>query len=385
MKLKDVFKTIKKSTGAEELEKSTLAKPVDYLSTGNYAINRVLTGDINKGFPVGRISCIAGASQSGKSLLAANTIVEALKNDKVDQVFIFDSEGGVLVDYFKKFDIDINKIQHIPVISLEECAVKMLNVYDTLVKAKQEYLEDPENNDDVRVLCILDSIGALSSDKLINDAVKKDQMVADMGSSAKLRNNLMRGLMMRVPISGATLLIINHIYDDPAAGMFGMSKIKNMGGGKGLEYSSHVILQCEKLLVKSNNNEYITGLEDKSDTDEGNFYKGNRLRFFVVKNRIAKPAFQATVYLDFDKGYNKWDGLIEDSVRWGYINEVRGGYIVPSYSDKRITHKELITNDEIFGSFIEKFNKESIEKMSYSNSTSKQLDEIVEEIEETID
>lgn len=379
MKLKEIVKSIQKSTGAELLEDSALAKPTDYLSTGNYAINRVLTGDIHKGFPVGRISCIAGASQSGKSLLVANTIIEAIKNDKVDTVYIFDSEGGVLVDYFKKHGVDMSKIQHIPVISLEECAVKMLNTYDTLVKAKQEYKDDPENNDDIRALCVLDSIGALSSDKLINDAVKKDTMVADMGSSAKLRNNLMRGLMMRVPMSGATLLIVNHIYDDPSGGMFGVSKIKQMGGGKGLEYSSHVILQCEKLLVKANNADYMTGLEN-GDEDEGNFYKGNRLRFFVVKNRIAKPAFQATVYLDFDKGYNKWDGLIEDSIRFGYIQEVRGGYVVPSYSDKRVTHKELITNDAIFNSFIEKFNEKSIEKMSYSSAVSQELDKIDEEI-----
>ena len=379
MKLKEIVKSIQKSTGAELLEDSALAKPTDYLSTGNYAINRVLTGDIHKGFPVGRISCIAGASQSGKSLLVANTIIEAIKNDKVDTVYIFDSEGGVLVDYFKKHGVDMSKIQHIPVISLEECAVKMLNTYDTLVKAKQEYKDDPENNDDIRALCVLDSIGALSSDKLINDAVKKDTMVADMGSSAKLRNNLMRGLMMRVPMSGATLLIVNHIYDDPSGGMFGVSKIKQMGGGKGLEYSSHVILQCEKLLVKANNADYMTGLEN-GDEDEGNFYKGNRLRFFVVKNRIAKPAFQATVYLDFDNGYNKWDGLIEDSIRFGYIQEVRGGYVVPSYSDKRVTHKELITNDAIFNSFIEKFNEKSIEKMSYSSAVSQELDKIDEEI-----
>jgi len=189
----------------------------------------------------------------------------------------------------------------------------------------------------------------------------------------------MRGLMMRVPMSKATLLIVNHIYDDPSAGMFGMSKIKNMAGGKGLEYSSHVILQCEKLLVKTSNTDFMTGLEDDKSADEGNFYKGNRLRFFVVKSRIAKPAFQATVYLDFDKGYNKWDGLIEDAVRYGYIQEVRGGYIVPSYSDKRITHKDLITTDEIWSSFIEKFNADSVKKMSYSNAISEEISQIEDE------
>lgn len=380
MKKTDALKSIKKNTGAETLADSTLAKVTDYLSTGNYAINRVLTGDIYKGFPTGRISCIAGASQSGKSLLVANTVIEALKNDKVDIVYIFDSEGGVLVDYFKQHGVDMTKIMHIPVKSIEDCAVKMLDTYDTLCKAQEEYEDDPDNNDEIRALVVLDSIGALASDKLITDAVKKDQMVSDMGSSAKLRNNLMRGLMMRVPMSKATLLIVNHIYDDPSAGMFGMSKIKNMAGGKGLEYSSHVILQCEKLLVKTSNTDFMTGLEDDKSIDEGNFYKGNRLRFFVVKSRIAKPAFQATVYLDFDKGYNKWDGLIEDAVRYGYIQEVRGGYIVPSYSDKRITHKDLITTDEIWASFIEKFNADSIKKMSYSNAISEEISRIEDEV-----
>ena len=380
MKKTDALKSIKKNTGAETLADSTLAKVTDYLSTGNYAINRVLTGDIYKGFPTGRISCIAGASQSGKSLLVANTVIEALKNDKVDIVYIFDSEGGVLVDYFKQHGVDMTKIMHIPVKSIEDCAVKMLDTYDTLCKAQEEYEDDPDNNDEIRALVVLDSIGALASDKLITDAVKKDQMVSDMGSSAKLRNNLMRGLMMRVPMSKATLLIVNHIYDDPSAGMFGMSKIKNMAGGKGLEYSSHVILQCEKLLVKTSNTDFMTGLEDDKSIDEGNFYKGNRLRFFVVKSRIAKPAFQATVYLDFDKGYNKWDGLIEDAVRYGYIQEVRGGYIVPSYSDKRITHKDLITTDKIWASFIEKFNADSIKKMSYSNAISEEISQIEDEV-----
>lgn len=378
MKLKDAIKSIGKSTGAQEIEDSALAKVTEYLSTGSYAINRVLTGSIYNGFPVGRISTIAGESQSGKSLLVANTIIEALKANKVDVVYIFDSEGGVLVDYFKQHKVDMSKINHIPVISLEQCAVKMLNLYDTLVTARQEWLDDPSNNDEIRALVVLDSIGGLSSDKLITDAVKKDQMVSDMGASAKLRNNLMRGLMMRVPMSNATLLIVNHIYDDPAAGMFGASKIKQMGGGRGLVYSSHVILQCDKLLVKSNNDEYITG-EEKDDDSVG-FYKGNRLRFFVVKSRIAKPAFQATVFLSFDHGYNKWDGLVEDAISWGFIQEVRGGVIVPSYSDKKITRKELITNDKVWETFIDKFEKMSIEKMSYSNATSQELDKIEEDI-----
>ena len=377
MKLKDVVKNISKATGAEQLNESTYAEVKEFLDTGNMALNRVLTGDITKGVPVGRITTLFGQSGSGKSLIAATTAALALKNNKVDVVYIFDSEGGTLVNVFKQHDVDMSRVNHVPIASVEQCSVKMLQTYDMLVKARQEYLADPENNDNVRVLCILDSYGALAADKLVNDAVNKDKMAQDMGIGAKLKNNLMRGLMMRVVQSNATLLIINHEYQDPGA-MF-TSKIHNMAGGLGIQFASHVILQTEKLLIKSTDTEFMTGLE-KDNADTG-FFKGNKMKFFVVKNRICKPAYQATVFVDFNTGIAKYDGLIEDAVKMGYLNEVRGGYICPSYSDKRITYKELIRNDNIWNTFLDKFNEQSIREMTYSNSTTDALDEIEKEIE----
>lgn len=272
----------------------------------------------------------------------------------------------------------MTRVNHIPVASIEQCAVKMLQVYDTLVQARQEYLDDPDNNEEIRALCILDSYGALAADKLINDAVNKDKNSMDMGLGAKMKNNLMRGLMMRVVQSNATLLIINHEYQDPGA-MFA-SKVHNMAGGLGIQFASHLILQCEKLLVKSTDNEFMTGLE-KDDADVG-FFKGNKIKFFVVKNRVCKPAYTATVFVDFNTGIAKYDGLISDAIKFGYLTEVRGGYECPTYSDKRITYKELIKNDSIWNSFIKDFNQKSIETMSYSNSTTQELNEIEEEIED---
>ena len=377
MKIKDALKNIKKSTGAESLEDSSYAEVKDFLDTGSYALNRVLTGDIYKGIPAGRISTFYGQSGSGKSLIAANTAALALKNNKVDVVYIFDSEGGTLVNIFKKHGVDMSKVNHIPVASIEQCSTKMLQTYDMLVQARQEYLADPENNDDVRALCILDSYGALAADKLISDVVNKDKTAMDMGLGAKLKNNLMRGLMMRVVQSNATLIVINHEYQDPSA-MFA-SKIHNMSGGLGLQFASHVQLQCEKLLIKSTDTEFMTGLE-KSDDDVG-FFKGNKMRFFVVKNRVCKPAYQATVYVDFNTGIAKYDGLIEDAVKMKFLEEVRGGYICKTYSDKKVTYKELISNDEIWNTFIEDFNKQSKMLMEYSNSTSQALDEIEQSIE----
>lgn len=379
MKLKDVVKSIQKQTKAQTIDESAFAKVTEFLDSGSYAINRVLTGDIHKGFAVGRVTTLFGLSQSGKSLIAANTIVNALKNNQVDVVYIFDSEGGTLVDFFKKHDVDLSKINHIPVASIEQCSVKMLQVYDELVKARQEYLDDPENNDNIRALCVLDSYGALAADKLVNDAVNKDKTAMDMGLGAKLKNNMMRGLMMRVVQSNATLLVINHAYQDPGA-MF-TSKIQNMAGGKGIEFASHVILQCEKVFVKSTDMDFLTGLE--SNDDEVGFYKGNKLKFFTVKNRVCKPMFTAQVYLDFSSGISKYDGLIADAVKFGFLQEVRGGYVCPSYSDKKVTYKDLVKNDEIWATFLEKFNEKSKTLMEYSNATSRELDKIEAELDES--
>lgn len=372
MKLTEALKNIKKSVGAETLKDSPLAEVKDFLDTGSYAINRVLTGDIHKGVGVGRITTFFGLSQSGKSLIAAQTAIKALKDNKVDVIYLIDSEGGSLINTYRSAGIDMDRIVYVPVSSVEECAVQMIKIYDQLVKIHEDFLKDPDNNEDLRALCILDSYGALKSEKLINDAVKKDQMVQDMGLTAKLKNNMINVLMMKVVKSNATLIVINHEYQDPAA-MFA-SKIHNMSGGKGIEFASHTILQCEKLMVKSTDTELLTGFE--KDGDEVGFYKGNKMKFFSTKNRICKPCFQASVFVDFTNGISKYDGLIEDAVKFGFIEPVRGGYIIKSYSDKRIPYKELVCNDEIWNTFIEDFNKKSIEVMSYSNSMDKELADI---------
>lgn len=377
MKLKDTLKSIRKATGAVASNESMLTKITDWLSTGSYAINRCITGDIYKGFPQGRISIIYGESQSGKSLIVANTVIEALKANKVDIVYYLDSEGGGLWDYFDAHNVDRTKIEYIAVADVEECKKALINIYDTLDQAKKDYEDDPDNNDNIRAIVVLDSFGALSTKKSLTDIVDKDKVVSDMGSSARAKNDMMSLVMMRVVRTNCALLVINHTYDNPGA-MYA-SKYKDMPGGKKLVYSAHVMLQTNKKLIKSTDVDWISG-KDETKNEVG-YIKGNVFKFFCTKNRVSKPGFECEVYISFDDGIQKWDGLIEDAVKYGFIQEVRGGYIVPSYSDKRITHKELISNDEIWNTFLTDFNKMSIDKLSYSNETSRELDKIEAELD----
>ena len=378
MKKSEFIKSVGKSTGAVASDKTDLTKITDWLSTGSYAINRCITGDIYKGFPQGRISIVYGESQSGKSLIVANTVIEALKDGKVDVVYYLDSEGGGLWNYFDSHNVDRGKIEYIAVADVEECKKALINIYDTLDQAKKDYEKDPDNNDDIKAIVVLDSFGALSTKKSLTDIVDKDKVVADMGSSARAKNDMMALVMMRVVRTNCALLIVNHTYDNPGA-MYA-SKYKDMPGGKKLQYSAHVMLQTNKKLIKATDTDFMSGL-DESQNDRG-YVKGNLFRFFCTKNRCSKPGFECEVYIDFDSGIQRWDGLIEAAVNYGFIQEVRGGYVVPSWSEKKVTRKELISNDDIWATFIDKFNEMSIKKLSYSNAISEEVAEIESEIED---
>lgn len=376
-KISDILKSYRKSVNSTTVSDSTIASVTEFLDTGCYAINRVLTGDIHNGIPRGRITDLFGESQSGKSWVAANCAADAIQNKGYQFVAYFDSEAGGLFELLKNKGVDLDRIEHIPVHSVEDATIKMLQLYDQLVAATLEWKKDPEHNDEPKVLAILDSVGGLVSDKIITDA-NKDKTAADMGANAKAKNSLFKALMMRVAESNCPLLVINHIYRNPGA-LF-PSKILEQPGGEGLKFASHVMLQMSKLMIKAGDTDYFTGKE--TDRDDIGFYKGNKVKAFCVKNRIVRPAFEATLYLDFATGISKYDGLIEDAVKYGYIQEVRGGYIVPSYSDKRVTYKELVNSDEIWNTFIEKFNAESIEKMKYSAPILEQIKAAEEKIEE---
>ena len=376
MKFKDAVKSISKATGAVASNQTDLTKITDWLSTGSYAINRCITGDIYKGFPQGRISIVYGESQSGKSLIVANTVIEALKNDKVDIVYYLDSEGGGLWDYFDSHGVDRSKIEYIAVADVEECKKALINIYDTLDNAKKDYEKDPDNNDNIRAIVVLDSFGALSTRKSLTDITEKDKVVADMGSSARAKNDMMALVMMRVVRTNCAFLVINHTYDDPAA--LYASKFKAMPGGKKLQYSAHVMLQTNKKMIKANDAEFVSFNEENN---EHGYMKGNLFRFFCTKNRCSKPGFECEVYIDFDNGIGKWEGILQAAEEYGFIESVRGGYIVKSYSDKKVTYKELMSNDDIWNTFIQQFNDMSIKRLSYSNATSQALDEIEQDIE----
>lgn len=311
---------------------------------------------------------------TGKSLLAGLIISNALKQG-FDHIFYFDSEGGGSSEFFENIGCDSSKIQQILVSSVEDAQIKILEVYNGIRELKKSLSEDEEQP---KFLCVLDSLGALVIDKLLTDA-EKGKVVSDMGSKSKKLNSMIKAITIPALETDTAMICINHVYDDPAAMFAG--KIKNQGGGKGLQYMGSINVQCTKLLEKD---------EDK---DSEQFYSGTHLRFFTIKNRFARPGLECDVYLDFKKGFVRpFESLWDEAIRGGFIlNPKQGYYTVPSWKepDKMFRQSQICNNAEIWKSFLNQFQLWSISDLKYhkintdeENLNSESVQDIDEPIEE---
>ncbi len=349
------------------LSESKYGEPDHYISTGSYALNRIISGDIHKGIPSGRIIIWAGENSVGKSLAVTSTAGNALRENDYDMIFVFDSELGASKSFFESFGCDSKKVEQVLVTSVEDCQLKM-------VATLNDILEHQEEDPDFKAMFILDSIGGLVAEKVHRDA-SKGRVVSEMGARAKQINNMVKALTIPAAKTGVPINIINHVYADPTA-MF-PSKIKNQGGGEGLKYMASVSIQIAKKLEKN------TG-----DAVENEF-KGNHLIFFTVKNRLVKPFHRTELYIDFDTGIHKYNGLVDTAIKMGFIEAKGAWYKVPSYADKNVRMNDILYGDnadEIWGTFLDEFNTQSRKEIEYSSiaekdKTNKTFDKIEEKLE----
>ena len=352
---KDFIKNIRKETGSVSFAESKYVEPNEWIDTGSYDLNRIMSGDLYKGVPAGRITILAGETSTGKSWSAAQILANALKKNNYETIFYFDSEGGALYEFIKGQGCDLTKIEQILVDNLEDCTVKTLK---TLYAINEEQKENPG----YKALVIVDSLGNLQPNKVMVDAVEKSRQVADQGGRARLCNQFSSAITIPALRSNTPVLIMNSIFDDTQS-MY-KTKLLNQSGGKKAQHVGSIILQCTKRFEKD---------EEK---DKESFYKGTNLTFFTTKNRFARPFFDAEVYLDFKKGMHPYSGLFDVAVRLGIIQQSGAWYQLDG-DEKKYRRDEILADETIWKSgLLDKINEKSKKEMSYSAT---EIAELIEE------
>ena len=346
---------------ASFLNEGALSNIDGWINTGSMVLNGIVSGSLFGGIPKGRLTMLAGPSMTGKSFITQKILANAQKEGLIP--VIFDSENAIDKEGAAALGLDVTKVKYVPTFSIEECRN---TIYNFLTKAK-------EKGQTGKFIIAIDSLGNMESELQIG-RMEKSNTSSDMGSRAKAVKSLLRTCTQLAALTKTTIIVTNHIFDDPSA-MF-PSLVKEMPGGRAAVYLPSVTIQLARKPMK----------EDK-DTDDKlavgqKSYSGVVLRALTAKNRFVKQYLEGEMYLSFEKGLNKYYGLLELAVGFGVIVQTGSTYQLPDgtklgYYGKWKGDKDLWDNTIVPG--IE--NKIKVE-WKYSNNNSNE-EYVPDEVEET--
>lgn len=301
------LKSLIKESGnelASLMSEETLSNTTDWIDTGSYALNGLMSADIFKGIPDNKIVGFAGAESTGKTYLVLSVAKMAVEKGYV--VAFFDSEHSTEKEMLVNRDMDPSKFMYFPVDTVENFrnqAIKIVNKYN-----------DTNDVNKPKLLFILDSLGNLSTNKEMGDSESGSEK-KDMTRPGIIKS-VFRVLSLKLAKAKIPMLITNHTY----ASIGSFIPTQEMAGGSGLKYAASIII-------------YLTAKKIKDK--DGNM-TGKALSATSKKNRFCKENSKVTAYLDFRRGLHPFFGL--QSFGEPLLKEAKVGWLI---NDERITEKQL--------------------------------------------
>ena len=262
--------------------------PTDWISTGNYALNYLISGDFNKGVPLGKVTVFAGESGSGKSYICSGNLVRHAQQQGIFVVLI-DSENALDEDWLKALGVDTG----------EDKLLKLnMAMIDDVAKTISKFVADYKTipvEDRPKVLFIVDSLGMLLTPTDVNQFDAGD-MKGDMGRKPKALTSLVRNTVNMFGALNIGMVATNHTY--ASQDMFDPDD--KISGGQGFVYASSIVVAMKKLKLKED--------EDGNKVSEVN---GIRAACKIMKTRYAKPFESLQIKIPYETGMNPYSGLLD--------------------------------------------------------------------------
>jgi RecA/RadA recombinase len=262
--------------------------PTDWISTGNHALNYLISGDFNKGVPLGKVTVFAGESGSGKSYICSGNLVRHAQEQGIFVVLV-DTENALDEDWLKALGVstDEDKLLKLNMAMIDDVA-------KTISEFMKSYKLMPET-DRPKVLFIIDSLGMLLTPTDVNQFEAGD-MKGDMGRKPKALTSLVRNCVNMFGSHNVGLVATNHTY--ASQDMFDPDD--KISGGQGFIYASSIVVAMKKLKLKED--------EDGNKVSE---VLGIRAACKVMKTRYAKPFESVQVKIPYSTGMNPYSGLLD--------------------------------------------------------------------------
>ena len=290
----DFLKQIIKSSGNEYatvVSDGVAAGDVDnFIDTGSYIFNALLSGSLKGGLPSNKITAIAGESATGKTYFALGMCKQFLDDNPDAAVIYFESESAITKEMIEERGIDSNRIVIVPVVTVQEFRTQSINMLDS-------YLDTPED-DRPKMMFVLDSLGMLSTTKEIEDTADGKE-TRDM-TRAQIVKGAFRVLTLKLGRAKVPMIVTNHTYDVIGS----MFPQKEMGGGSGLKYAASSII-------------YLSKKKEK----EGTEVIGNIIHCKNAKSRLTVENRMVDVRLNYDTGLDRHYGLLDMALASGIFEK----------------------------------------------------------------
>ena len=272
--------------------------PTDWVSTGNYALNYLISGDFNKGIPLGKVTVFAGESGAGKSYICSGNIVKEAQEQGIFVVLI-DSENALDEAWLQalKVDTSAEKLLKLNMAMIDDVA-KTVNDFMVEYRAMNEE-ERP------KVLFVIDSLGMLLTPTDVAQFEKGD-MKGDMGRKPKALTSLVRNTVNMFGSCNVGMVCTNHKY--ASQDMFDPDD--KISGGQGFIYASSIVVAMKKMKLKED--------EDGNKISE---VKGIRAGCKIMKTRYAKPFEVVQVKIPYETGMNPYSGLVDLAEKQGILKK----------------------------------------------------------------
>jgi len=315
--MSDFLKDIIKTTGNEYaslVSDGVEAGDVDsFIDTGSYIFNALLSGSIYGGLPANKITAIAGESATGKTFFIMGMVKSFLDDNPDAGVLYFESESAITKQMVIDRGIDPKRMVIIPVTTVQEFRTQAIKILD-LYLAKNEADRKP-------IMLCLDSLGMLSTTKEVEDT-SDGKETRDM-TRAQVLKAAFRVLTLKLGRAKVPMVVTNHTYDS----MGSMFPTKEMGGGSGLKYAASSII-------------FLSKRKDKDGKD----VVGNIVHCKNHKSRLTIENKMVDVRLSYDKGLDKYYGLLELAIKYNIFKQVSTRIELPD--GKTQFGKTIINNPE---------------------------------------
>ena len=297
-KVFDVSKFRKNLTKSITGMSSGFHDPTDWISTGNFALNYLISGDFHIGVPLGKVTVFAGEPASGKSYFCSANIVKAAQEQNIF-VILIDSENALDENWLQALGVDTDEKK------LLKLSMSMVDdVAKTVSTFMADYRETPEE-ERPKVLFVMDSLGMLLTPTDVDQFTKGD-MKGDMGRKPKALTALVRNCVNMFGSHNVGLVATNHTY--ASQDMFNPDD--KISGGQGFIYASSIVVAMKKLKLKEDE-------DGKKVTD----VRGIRAACKVMKTRYAKPFESVQVKIPYETGMDPYSGLVDLFEKKGLLKQ----------------------------------------------------------------